>query len=302
MDKEAIFEYDDVLKACEQGNKLNAIKLLKDKTGWNLIECKLCVDSFIEEYFQDQFSNNRNEQEPNITLVKAIHIESKSSEIEKEIQLLYQNIETLDEQKIKKIDEIANLKSVLDEKKLALSDLINNIYSSNSINNNIAEFYTLLNTQYYNKYNSNLVDDEAKFRGEFYKIIKESSVESIISKLHFKHNSGKLKAKGWFYILILTGIAVLLFILAYENFRPYDAWQKYKTGNGRSYNYIGWFINAVGGFLALAGLGKLLTLSLVPNEDVKRMINSNNDPNFKELLNYLNSIHRLPEEIKKLIK
>lgn len=45
MYKEAIFEYDDVLKACEEGNKLHAIKLLKDKTGWNLVECKFCVDS-----------------------------------------------------------------------------------------------------------------------------------------------------------------------------------------------------------------------------------------------------------------
>ncbi len=301
MDRKLISDYPDVMKACNEGQKLKALKLLKSQTDWSLDECKNFIDSLIEGRNPSQKLNISINKEPITSSINAIIIDPKSSEIEKEIEQIHINIEKLNEENKNKQNEIDNLKNILVEKKQYIEELIHKTYSKTEISKNIAQLYENLNSQYYNQYNSNLVDDEAKLISDIHKNITESSVESILIELNFKHNNIKIKFKGWFYTLTITSLAVFLFSISYEYFRPYDPWLEYKTGNGKSYNFIGWIINAFGGFFVISGLGKLLTLSNVAKNEVIEIINSNKDPKFKELLNYLNSIHKLPAEIKNLI-
>ena len=49
-------------------------------------------------------------------------------------------------------------------------------------------------------------------------------------------------------------------------------------------------------------MGVLITLSSIKSEVVIGVIQNGGGENFQELINYLNSIHKLPTEIKNLIK
>lgn len=223
-------------------------------------------------------------------------IQAKQNQLENEIDTLYQSIDSFKNEQLLKNEELRGLRAALNEKEAALSNAINNVYSSKNIHKSIADFYSFLNSLYYNKFNVQLVEDEGKFKGEFYKKILDESVESIIKPMNFKHNSGKLKAKGLFNFILIAAFASLFFYLAHEFGRTlsfYDGWE---------YNFFGWLLNACGGFLALGALGALLTLASIKSEVVIALIQNDDNVNFKELLNYLNTIHKLPKEIKNLIK
>jgi hypothetical protein len=290
--------YNDVIDEIKSGNKLAAVKLLKDKTGWGLKECKDWVDDR-NERLTDELSEediHHPSYSLNHNIVRDIKIESRKLIIENEIDTLYQSIESFKNEQSLKNEELSSLREALNEKKEALSNAINNVYSRKNIHKSIADFYSLLNSLYYNKFNVKFVEDEGKFKGDFYKKILDQSVESIIKPMSFKHNSGQLKAKGLFNFISISALSSLFFYLAHEFGRTlsfYDGWE---------YNFLGWILNTCGGFLALGALGALLTLSSLKSEVVISVIQNDENANFKELLNYLNSIHKLPKEIKNLIK
>jgi hypothetical protein len=304
MNIDVIFEHDDVLMACIEGNRLLAIKLLVDKTGLSIQQCSLGVDAFVKENPElfphisiDMLDTNIDKLE-STNLIRHVKIESRRSDIQKEIDSLYRNIELLNQEKVSKNEELIKQKAVLAEKKTGFISLINSKYSKENINKSIDEFYASLNTNYSSRYNSNLSVDELKFKSEIYKYIKYKSVESIIEKMKFQHNNGKLKVKGCFIALLLLGSASILFMLAFENCRPYVS----LLSNDRGYNFIGYLLNIIGGLLALVGLGQLFALSLVPSVEVVEIIKSEGDPNARRNLNFLNSIHSLPDDIKMIIK
>ena len=304
MNIDVIFEHDDVLMACIEGKRLLAIKLLVDKTGLSIQQCSLGVDSFIKENPELFPDTNIDMLDTNIdkldstNLKRHVKIESRRPEIQKEIDSLYQNIELLNQEKVLKNEEVIKQKEVLAEKITAFTSLIHNKYSRESINKNIEDFYVFLNKLYFNRFGSQLAADEFEFKIEIYKNIQNKSVESIVEKMQFQHNNRIIKVKGWIVALLLLGAAGLFFNIAYENCRQYDT----LLSSSKSYNLIGYFLNVVGGLFALAGLGQLFTLKVVQSVEVVNLIKSESDSNVRSIVNFLNSIHSLPDDIKKIIK
>jgi hypothetical protein len=223
-------------------------------------------------------------------------IQPNKNQLENEIDTLHQSIESLNAKRSIQNEEISILRADLNQIQIALSNEINDVYSRNKIHNSIADFYSYLNGVYYAKYKVNLVDEELNFKKEFYKKIKETTIESIFSTMTFKHNNAILKAKG---IFLFTSIAVLAGIFIHFA-NEYGTTRGFF--DGIEYNFLGYILIIFSGICILAAMGVLITLSSIKSEVVIGVIQNGGGENFQELINYLNSIHKLPTEIKNLIK
>jgi hypothetical protein len=221
-------------------------------------------------------------------------IHAKQAILENEIDNLHQDIESLDEQ-------LVNLKTELNEKKDAFYKTINNTYSNNIITKSIDDFYSLLNGYYSNKFNNPLAENEGNFKKEFYQKIQYTSVEGIIKSMKFKHNKLIIKASVWFSAFFVAGLGGLLFYLSREYCLVHVRSVSLYVNDNWEYTTFGLCLNLIGGLLWLVALLVLSAVSVIDSNEVLSIIKNEKNQNFEELINYLNSIHKLPNEVKNLI-
>jgi hypothetical protein len=223
-------------------------------------------------------------------------IKPNKNQLENEIYTLHQSIESLKAKRSIENEELSILRDELNQIKITLKNEINDIYSSNIIHKSIADFYSYLNGVYFASYKVNLVDDERNFKKLFYKKIKETTIESIFNTMTFKHNNAILKAKGIFSFTSIAALAGIFIHFANE----YGTYRGFF--DGIEYNFLGYILIILSGICILAAMGVLITLSSLKSQVVIGVIQNGDNENFQELVNYLNSIHKLPTEIKNLIK
>jgi hypothetical protein len=221
-------------------------------------------------------------------------IQAKQNILNKEIEDLQQHIEYYDKLlKLMKILSSISL-SKLNDSKIELSNKINKLYSYKTINQSISVFYSILSKNYFSIFNAQITEDEENFKVTIYKELYKTTIEDIIKPMAFKHNKIKLKAKVWLNVFLIAGLAIMFFYLAHELFRTYEY--------GSSEPKWGVILNMIGGILLLVALGKLSFISKVESEKVLLIIKNEQNEDFNELLKYLNSIHKIPTEIRDLIK
>ena len=226
-------------------------------------------------------------------------IQAKQNILNKEIEDLQQHIEYYDKLlKLMKILSSISL-SKLNDSKIELSNKINKLYSYKTINQSISVFYSILSKNYFSIFNAQITEDEENFKVTIYKELYKTTIEDIIKPMAFKHNKIKLKAKVWLNVFLNTGVAIMFFYLAYDFFRTYE-YDGLKPG--WEYNFWGIILNMIGGIFLLVALGKLSFITKVESEKVLLIIKNEQNEDFNELLKYLNSIHKIPTEIRDLIK
>ena len=121
--------------------------------------------------------------------------------------------------------------------------------------------------------------------------LKSKEIEQIILEHTFKHN--KFFIKFW---RILVAIVTLL-IAGINGVGAY----KYGTDYNDEFNLLGWVLIGIAGVIALIGLIKLGLVSNVYPKDVVKLIKSEDSAEMSETLEFLNSINKLPVEIKDII-
>ena len=181
---------------------------------------------------------------------------------------------------------------------LEFSKAINSDYSKSIIYERLDNFYNYFIPIYKNKYSLKMtVFNSKNTNWEIEKKIwaenlKSKEIEQIILEHTFKHN--KFFIKFW---RILVAIVTLL-IAGINGVGAF----KYGTDYNDEFNLLGWVLIVIAGVFALIGLIKLGLVSNVYPKDVVKLIKSEDSAEMSETLEFLNSINKLPVEIKNKIK
>ena len=232
-----------------------------------------------------------------LVLYKSNAFEIRKPQLKLEIDQLNEKIKRLNFEKNKINSELSVIRSNVEERHQLLASFVNSTYSRKNIKKSIEVFFDLMNLKYIEIYSHKFIDNSENFKKMLASEIMNKSISDILTKYEFKHNSFKLKFKRCLSISVLLGISIFLFILSYEKFRPVTGYM-YAS---EEYNFIGWLLNISAGFLAFACYGLFITMNSVPIKEVILIIGNNNDENLKEVVNFLDSIHKLPADIKKYI-
>jgi hypothetical protein len=220
---------------------------------------------------------------------------AKQDKIEKEIEILSEKIDSLDEKTLNLKKEISLARKVILEKRDELFEVINFDFSNKKIDSSTSKFLKILNELYLNKYYCQLIKPEIqkKFEKALIDDIKTRSIEEIISQCTFQHNSWKIKFKSWMCIMPFLGLTV---------FEIYFTISRWGTWEGMDLGGASFWLVVIAGILILGVIGAISLISNLPSSFVLQLIENEKEGELQTLLNYLNSIHKLPKEIKLLIK
>jgi hypothetical protein len=222
-------------------------------------------------------------------------IETKQPLLNNKIDNLHQDIESLNEQ-------LVILKAELNEKNDAYYNNIFNTYEKNIIYKSIEDFYTMLNDFFRMKFNYELTENSEMFKEDFYRKLIYSPVENIIKSMKFKHNKLLYKVGVWLSALLMLGLGSLIFYLSSEYCMEYETSFVLNGNDKWEYTTFGLCLNLIAGLSCLIGLIMFSASSILNSNEVVSLIESEENRNFNELINYLNSIHKLPNDVKDLIK
>ena len=223
---------------------------------------------------------------------------AKQDKIEKEIEILSEKIDSLDEKTLNLKKEISLARKVILGKRDELFEVINFDFSNKKIDSSISKFFKILNELYLNKYYCQLIKPEIqkKFEKALIDDIKTRSIEEIISQCTFQHNSWKMKFKSWMFIMPFLGLTVFEI---YFTISRWDSWMWQLQGTILSASF---WLAGIAGILIVSVGAMILVIPNLPSKYVLQLIENEKEGELQTLLNYLNSIHKLPKEIKTLIK
>jgi hypothetical protein len=239
-------------------------------------------------------------------------MKSNREEILKEVETLEQEIIQLENNKEKPKNNIKNLNNeiivlaneikviiqTMQKDNLELSKAINSEYSNSIIHERLDNFHNYFISIYKNKYNLEMtVFNSKNTNWEIEKKIwaenlKSKEIEQIILEHTFKHNKFFIK----FWRILVANVTLLIGF-----FNGVGAF-KYGTDYNDKFNLLGWVLIGIAGVFALIGLVKLGLVSNVYPKDVVKLIKSEDSAEMSENLEFLNSINKLPVEIKDKIK
>ena len=222
-----------------------------------------------------------------------MEIQPQRNNINLEIEQLYGKIDALKDDTTNKEKELSEARISLKEKNESLSNAINNIYSTRQIKNSFDVFFTSGDALYKKIYNIPVVfgQDAKKM---FFAEIKNKPLSEIVmsDSLIFKHKIFWRKMMNWFFVLFLSFIFAI-FILGGNKY-------------GRDYHddvtFLGFVLYGAGGLFALMAFAAKTQISVVKNKEIVTLIQNEKEEEFINIMEYLNSIHKLPDLIKKQIE
>jgi uncharacterized membrane protein len=225
---------------------------------------------------------------------------NKKNEILSEIESSIKNIDGKKSDLEKLENDIATLKKQIEELKKDKSNLVNEEYASQKIDKEIKFFIKEIKLIFKEKYKSDLICDD------LYKTIKlkinNNSIDQIlIEQKSFKHNSSRLNLKKVLQSFLFLITAASFLLIAYLNKEYYGG--VYKPGMViKFYTNFGVILNILGVILIILGLGNMIFINMMLSVELKNLINKKKSEELNNTIDFLNSIHQLPKEIKEMVK
>ncbi len=312
---------EQIIELINSGKKSDAAKLYKLTLGVDLKIAKnhidnwlksgefttdsilesnaLVIDTVLDSYIEfdmpfEQVSplDNSNIDDLNLDIKK--NKLNKKNKLLTEINSLIKECDSIEKVRLTQEVELKELQIQLNLKNIKLSDLVNSEYSNDNIRKKIKlvieDLKSLFNDHYYSDIKNEKLHAEIKSK------IFTNSLEDIIYKLEFKHNSLKL----FFYCILKSlfplAFAVFFAFLAFVHIGGLD-------GNLLTKEFAKlmiWFFF----FILSASITKVILtpISIYSGKKFIALINNHKSDELAKKLNYLNSIHKLPKEVIHLIK
>lgn len=212
-----------------------------------------------------------------------------------EIKNLKREIENINSEIIFQKEEIKKSTDLLEKRKKEREAFIRELYSTSNIDNMVSSTLLLLdeklNSHYKSKFTPNIPDFEKEIKLEIF----TKDFYTIISRFNYKHKSNKLRF-GRFLNFIVYGLLAFAVIFIASNYlseRDYSG-EKHLT-------WLGVFAVVLGWILFIASFIQLFLLSSILGHNYKKKIIAIKTEDLSQKIEYLNSLHKLPKEVKKVV-